>query len=406
MSDRRVTLSDVAARAGVSRTTASFVLSGRQDMRISADAAARVMQAARELSYRPNLLARSLRTQLTLTVGLISDTVATEPFAGDLVRGGLAAALQAGHLLFVGESQGDTEVEAGLVQGMIDRGVSGFVYASMFTRETALPEILHDQTVVMMNCLPVGSAVSAVIPDEYEAGRSAVTTLLEAGHSDQIHLVGETPDHVVAARERRAGIDSRLAEAHLALAGTVDCLWWPASAREAVRRRLARRHSPQRIHLPERSHRTRCTYQALQAAGLSVPQDVSVISFDDSDVAAWLDPPLTSVALPHFEIGRRAVRLLLEPEADPLVHRIPMPVMTRDSVSAPRPFLTKSGRRRRNLTPVGTSHHCRNDDGYRIPRISCRRSYLDPLSTQLVGSRSGRGPPPVRGRLFGDPTID
>src|SRR6478736_1615830 len=90
----RITLLDVAERAGVSRTTASFVLTGRRDMRISADAEERVRRAARELGYRPSLLARSLRTNQSQTLGLISDVIATEVFAGELIRGSLATALQ------------------------------------------------------------------------------------------------------------------------------------------------------------------------------------------------------------------------------------------------------------------------------------------------------------------------
>ena len=83
----RVTLLDVAQRAGVSRTTASFVMTGRRDMRISADAEQRVLRAARELSYRPSLLARSLRTNLSQTIGLLSDVIAIDAFAGEMVRG-------------------------------------------------------------------------------------------------------------------------------------------------------------------------------------------------------------------------------------------------------------------------------------------------------------------------------
>src|SRR4029079_3732164 len=89
----RVTLMDVAQRAGVSRTTASFVMTGRRDMRISNDAEQRVKQAARELNYRPSLLARSLRTTVSQTIGLLSDVVASEPFAGEIIRGSMATAL-------------------------------------------------------------------------------------------------------------------------------------------------------------------------------------------------------------------------------------------------------------------------------------------------------------------------
>ncbi len=156
MTAPRVRLLDVAARAGVSRTTASFVLTGRRDMRISLDAQERVLQAARELNYRPNLLARSLRTNMSQTIGLISDVIASESYAGDEIRGCLATALAHQHLLFVGETEGDAEVEKQLVQAMLDRGVNGFVYGSMYTRQTTVSKVLRAQPLVMMNCIARG----------------------------------------------------------------------------------------------------------------------------------------------------------------------------------------------------------------------------------------------------------
>jgi LacI family transcriptional regulator len=73
-------------------------------------------------------------------------------------------------------------------------------------------------------------------------------------------------------------------------------------------------------------------YQALREAGRSIPDDVSVVSFDDSDLAAWLRPQLTSIALPHYQLGWQAVELLLGPASDPAVHRVPMPVRHRASL--------------------------------------------------------------------------
>jgi LacI family transcriptional regulator len=123
----------------VSRTTASFVMTGRRDMRISPDAQQRVLRAARELNYRPNLMARGLRTKLTHTIGLVSDTIATDAFAGELVRGSVATALRHHHLLFIGETEGDPAVEKQVIQDMVDHGVDGFLYAAMYTRETRTP---------------------------------------------------------------------------------------------------------------------------------------------------------------------------------------------------------------------------------------------------------------------------
>jgi LacI family transcriptional regulator len=332
---RRVTLLDVAKHAGVSRTTASFVLTGRRDMRISVDAEQRVMRAARELNYRPNLMARGLRTSLTHTIGLISDTLATEPFAGEVVRGAVATALRHRRLLFIGETQGDPAVEEGLVQDMLDRGVDGFLYAAMFTRQAKLPAALRGHPHVLLNCMNRDRNATAVVPDERAAGRAAARVLVDAGHRGGIHLIGSSPASVYAAKERVAGIDETLAVAGAKLAGKIVCDWWPESACQAVAALLAKGVRPAAlICLNDRI--AFGAYQAVQEAGLAVPRDVSVVSFDDSDLASWLRPALTSVALPHVELGRRAVELLLETDREPGVRMIPMPLHARDSVAPPR----------------------------------------------------------------------
>lgn len=335
MATPRVTLRDVAERAGVSRTTASFVMTGRRDMRISAEAEERVRQAARELSYRPNLVARSLRTNHSQTIGLISDVIATESFAGELVRGSLATAVRNEHLVFIGETEGDTEVEQRVVQDMLDRGVRGFLYGSMYTRRATLPAILRGHPVVLLNCVTRGRSHAMVVPDEREAGRSAATALLEAGHRDGIVVVGEVPGHVIAAQERDEGIRGALEDAGAAPAGAVDCLWWPEPARTAVAAFL-RDGGCATAFIAINDRVALGIYQALATAGWRVPDDVSVVSFDDSDLASWLDPALTSVAIPHFELGRRAVELLLDDDRPTGVHRVPMPLRSRASIGPPR----------------------------------------------------------------------
>lgn len=335
MARQRITLMDVAVRAGVSRTTASFVMTGRRDMRISNDAEQRVLQAARELDYRPNLLARSLRTNLSQTIGLISDVVATEPFAGQLIRSSITTALLHDHLLFVGESEGDPEVEQHLIRSMLDRGVGGFIYASLYTREVKLSALLRSQSLVLLNCVSRTRGITAVVPDERGGGRTAVRALLEAGHTAGIYLIGETPDHVVAGLERRVGIDEELAAAGLALAGEAPCLWWPDAAYAATRDLLASGAKPTAlICLNDRV--AYGVYQALSEAGLSIPDDVSVVSFDDSDLATWARPQLSSVALPHLELGRQATELLLSADRKPGIHKVEMPLEARGSIGAPK----------------------------------------------------------------------
>lgn len=337
MPPQRATLLQVAQRAGVSRSTASFVLTGRHvDMRISDDARQRVLRAAQELDYRPNLMARSLRTKVTRTIALVSDTIASDPYAGRAIHGSLASAVAHGHLLFIGETEGDPLVEEKLISDFLDRQVDAFVYASMFTRYVRVPKQLRGRPLVLLNCLTRGArtAYHSVIPDEVAAGWTAAKTLIEAGHRGGIYLVGSPAQHVFAGRERLAGIGEGLAAAGTKLAGVIDCNWWPDSAYDAVSRALAAGTRPRAvICLNDRI--ALGAYQAIRGAGLFIPDDISVLSFDDSELAAWLRPQLTSIALPHYQLGWEAVELLLGPAKDPGVVRMPMAARLRDSVGKP-----------------------------------------------------------------------
>ena len=337
MPQQRATLLQVAQRAGVSRSTASFVLAGRHlDMRISEDARQRVLRAAQELDYRPNLMARSLRTKVTRTIALVSDTIASDPYAGRAIHGSLAAAVAHGHLLFIGETEGDPVVEGKLISDFLDRQVDAFLYASMFTRYVRLPKLLRGHPVVLLNCLTRAAtpAHHSVIPDEVTAGWDAAKVVAEAGHRHGIYVVGKPSEVVFAGRERLAGIREGLASVQTKIAGSIDCNWWPDSAYEAVTRALAGGLRPKAlICLNDRV--ALGTYQALRGAGLTIPDDVSVISFDDSELAAWLRPQLTSIALPHYQLGWKAVELLLGEPSEPAVTRIAMPVRHRASVGKP-----------------------------------------------------------------------
>jgi LacI family transcriptional regulator len=199
-----------------------------------------------------------------------------------------------------------------------------------------VPKLLRGHPVVLLNCLTRAArpAHHAIIPDEVAAGFAAARTLLEAGHRGGIHLVGHPGERVFAGRERLAGIREGLGEAGVRLAGTIECDWWPEPAYEAVTRALAGGLEPRAlICLNDRV--ALGAYQALREAGRGIPGDVSVLSFDDSDLAAWLRPQLTSVSLPHYQLGWEAVEKLLGPPGEPAVTRVPMPVRRRASVAEP-----------------------------------------------------------------------
>jgi LacI family transcriptional regulator len=342
-----VTLADVARRAGVSKTAASFVLTGRaQEMRLSAQIEARVAQAARETGYRPNIVSRSLRTGTTHTIGFVSDIVATTPFAGNFIKGALEAARDRGYLLLIAETEGDRTLEQQLLETMIDRQVDGIVFAAMYTRKLVLPRILRGRAAVLLNAVPARAAsLASVIPDELEAGRTAARALLSAGHREGIYLVGAGPRQPkppasLAAVERLEGIRQALQEAGVAPAGAVGCADWQPELGYAATRKLLDRREDVRALVCFNDRVALGAYQALADAGLSIPADVSVISFDDDPIASWVQPQLTTIAIPHYELGRQAVELLLSDGAGAAngastVHRVAMPLRQRGSVAAP-----------------------------------------------------------------------
>jgi LacI family transcriptional regulator len=347
---KRVTLADVARSAGVSQTAASFVLSGRrEEMRISLDVEARVLQAVRDTGYRPNIVSRSLRTGATQTIGFVSDTVATTAFAGHLIWGALDAARDHDHLLFTGETEGDPELERQLIETMHDRQVDGIVLASMYTRTVAVPEALLDGPAVLLNALPARrSTIPCVVPDEAQAGRTAADVLLEAGFTDGIYLIGagpntnRVPKGSVAAVERLRGINAALTAAGVEAAGAIACPdWQPDLGYEATRQLLTKGTPAALICFNDRL--AFGAYQALTEAGLGVPEDVSVVSFDDDVLASWVRPQLTTVALPHYELGRVAIEMLLDADmhrrldGGSRIHRVPMPLRTRASVRQREP---------------------------------------------------------------------
>ncbi|WP_184868449.1 substrate-binding domain-containing protein [Kutzneria kofuensis] len=350
MSPRRVTLAEVAEHAGVSRTTASLVLAGRaRELRISQSVEQRVVEAARELAYRPNAVSVGLRTGTSRTIGFVSDTVATSRLAGDMIKGALEAAREQGLMLFIGETEGEPDLERGLLQAMHDRQVDGIIFASMFTRAVKVPAALTAGPAVLLNAVPKrASALPSVVPDEVEAGRSAARVLLDAGHRDGIHVIGagprirDVPPETLAGVERLTGISEVLARAKVKIAsGHVCADWQPEYGYEATRRLLE--HTGPRALVCLNDRLAVGAYQALDDFGLKVPTDVSVISFDDHPVASWIRPKLTTVALPHYDLGRKAVEVLLAEidrnrEGTPPrgeTYRVPMPVRMRDSVAEP-----------------------------------------------------------------------
>lgn len=310
---RRPGIAAVAAAAGVSRTTVSHALSGSRTVR--AETRDRVIRAAAELGYTPNRLASGLRRQRTGVIGLSSDRIATTAFAGRIIQGAQDAARERDAVLMVVDSEGDADLEARQLRSLVDHRVDGILLARMFHQEVERPAALGATRVVLVDAVPAGGwRVPAIAPDEQAIAATAVERLLAAGH--RRIAFATTTDAAPASRGREAGFRAALDTAGLdgsrapVERGSSDA----AGGRTAGRLLLDRPDA-------ERPTAVFCfndqmamgVYQAAAALGLGVPRDVSVLGVDDLDIVAGaLEPALTTIALPHREMGHWGMTTLLD----------------------------------------------------------------------------------------------
>lgn len=312
----RPSIRAVAALAGVSPTTVSHALSGTRS--VSAATRERVVRAAAELGYTPNRLASGLRMRRTGVIGLASDRIATTPFAGRIVQGAQEAARERDVVLMVVDSEGDPALEEAQLRALLDHRVDGIVLARMSHQEVARPAALGATPAVLVDGVPAGGwRVPAIAPDEEGIAATAVAHLVAAGH----RRIGfaTTTDDAPASRGREAGFRGALDAAGLAgpdgSGAAVERAASDAAGGRLAGRRLLDRPAAERptAVFCFNDQMAMGVYQAASALGLDVPRDCSIVGVDDLDiVAAALEPGLTTIALPHREMGRWGMTTLLD----------------------------------------------------------------------------------------------
>ena len=341
---RQPTLKDVARRAGVSVTTVHIALTERRDgVRVPEHTRERVRRIAEEVGYRPNILARNLKTRRTSTIGFVSDQITTTPFAVAMLGAAQDEAARRGYLLLVVNvgAQAPSSVQRQAVDLLLQQRVEGMIYACMYHQVVTPPPGLPPST-VLLNAADADEVYRGIVPDDRQGGHDAVKHLAEAGHRRIAFLDDE--GGVVAARLRHRGYVEALDEV-----GVDPDPRWHVAAAANVRGGL---EIDRFLDLPPESRPTAIfcfndrqamgAYRVARRRGLTIPDDLSIVGFDDQEyLASELDPPLTTMRLPHEEMGRRAVRLLLdeadpgEQDADDHAVRVHCPLVRRESVAPP-----------------------------------------------------------------------
>jgi LacI family transcriptional regulator len=323
------TIADVAAKAGVSTATVSRVLAGLG--RARPETRTRVLQAARDLDYRPSEVARSLKRRSTQTLGLIITDI-ENPYFPHLVRSVEDAARAAGYSVLLCNAADDPEREASYLDLLVDRRVDGLVIAasSLGVRQgdwLTAPPI----PVVLVNTAAPDSGLPTIMSDNEQGGRIAADHLLGRGHRRFGYLM--PPPRNVDAPDRLAGVRAALADAGcptdaLTLAGGEALV---GGGEEATEELLDLAPGTTAI-VAYNDLMAIGAIRALRRRGRRVPADTSVVGFDDVPLATYVDPALTTISQRTDEMGRWAVeRLIGEDGAEPSSVLLPVDLQVRDS---------------------------------------------------------------------------
>jgi LacI family transcriptional regulator len=302
-----VTIGDVARRARVSTATVSRVLSGVGGAR--PETRDRVIAAAGDLGYRPSGIARSLKLRTTRTLGLIVTDI-ENPFFPQLVRAVEDAAQADGYALLLCNAADDPEREASYLDLLVDRRVDGVIIAasslgarhSVWLADPPLP-------VVLVNAQASDVALPSIASDNRSGGRIATEHLLALGHR-RIGVLTAGPRNPDASA-RLAGVRDALEAAgrdpdELVIAAGEAAV----TGGEGAMADLLRRHPDLTGIVVYNDLMAIGALRAIRAGGRRVPEDVSVVGFDDVQLAAYLEPPLTTIAQATAEMGRWAVERL------------------------------------------------------------------------------------------------
>jgi LacI family transcriptional regulator len=312
-------------------------MSGAKVSKVTRDT---VLRIARELGYPVERHAHHAAAQTRNLIVYLTDELTTSPHAMQTIDGAKDAAWEHDCLVAVFATRGDPELEAAVFARMLDHpGLLGVIYSTIFTRAVTVPAALSGTPVVLLNCHTRDRARASVVPSELLGGYTATMHLIENGHSRIGFINGE--HWIEAAAERLKGYRQALSTADIpfdpVLVRAGD--WQVAAGYE---------HALGLLDLPQRPTALFCANDlmaigALDAArerNLTVPRDLSIVGYDDQDIARYTHPPLTTVLLPNYEMGRWAADSLVAQVRTNLTSRpvikMECPLVARDSVAPPQ----------------------------------------------------------------------
>ena len=336
---RSVTLRDVAEGAGVDPSTASRALRSSTRGQVHAETAERVLATAKALGYRVNALAKGLKAQRSMTVGMLLPDLAN-PLFPPIVRGIEDGLRRAGYALILANTDRDPAREEALLDVLLERQVDGLLLATAERDYPVLSEMVSQVPTVLVNRTTDQALVSSVSSDDHQGMGHAVRHLAELGHTRIAHVGG-----TLAASTGEFRYQHYLGWMHtLGIPVDNDLVvfaeWFTQElAAKACNQLLDRGTEVTAITTASDLIALGC-YAALRARGIRVPEDISVVGYNGIQFCDEFAPPLTTVHIPKYDIGRRAAALILEtieePDSPPAAMLLPTSLQVRRSTAPPR----------------------------------------------------------------------
>lgn len=336
---RRPTMTDVARLAGVSQSSVSLVLNNMSGARIAESTRRRVLEAAQAIGYRlPRRRLDGDDAQPKIIAYLV-DEISTSPHPVVSVDGARDAAWEAGHLISVHVTRANRELESATLRACLaDTALLGVIYSTIFTRKVELPPELENVPTVLLNCYTAHRRQPSVIPSEIAGGFTATEFLLQHGHR-RIGLINGEP-WMDASRDRLKGYRQALATADIPFDAELvrNGDWMPDAGYRRAYELLRLRQPPTAIFCANDLMAVGAM-EALAELGIDVPGEISIMGYDDQELARYTRPALSTCVLPNYDMGRWAAETLIDMVASggrrPIQLKMDCPLVPRRSVSAP-----------------------------------------------------------------------
>lgn len=322
MAPKRVTQADVARKAGVSQTAVSQILGGDENKNnFRPETCQKVLEAAGELGYVPSIMARALRTNRTMTIGVVVGFI-TDELSQRVIRGIHEVAIERGYGLFIGDSEQNPELETRLIEHFRQHHVDGLIFVDSWTDPQ---KYLDDESLppmIFAQLRRLSLAHNCVVGDDVRGGYEVTRHLLDMGYRKVAFIGG--PQLWSSAAERLKGYQKALEDYGFpfnpSLVEYGD--WEVIGGVNAINQLLDRYPDIDAIFVGNDVMAAGCIQSATKR-GLRVPQDLAIVGYDDRYLAEALLPPLTSFALPLNQMGQKAAHLLIDRLLKKDTNRVP-----------------------------------------------------------------------------------